>query len=190
VLRLGAAAAMPHELARAAGADGGVGPLVLFAAAAASDFFDGRLARLSRATAHGALLDTVADVAFVLGATGGGAALGLVPWAAPAAIAAAVAAYALASLRRSTREGAWRLARSRVGHAAGVVNYGLAGLVAGAVALPHPGWIPALGLASVVVVAVNAAAVLARWLPARQLAHGPAQEEEPDARIQHHERQV
>lgn len=191
VLRLGIAVVMPSELALAAAApEGSWRPLCLVAVAAATDFVDGRVARASHPTAHGALLDTTADVALVLGVTGAAAALGLVSWAAPAAIAAAVVAYALASLRRSTQAGAWRLARSRLGHAAGVANYGLAGLVAGAVALPHPGWRVALGLAGALVVALNAGAVLARILPARELARGAAQEEEADGGVQHHEREV
>jgi phosphatidylglycerophosphate synthase len=177
LLRLGAAVAMPREIAAAAASPGSWGPLCLFAIAATSDFLDGRLARATaRPTAHGALLDTAADVSFVLAATGGGAAIGLVPWAAPIAIVAAVAAYALASLRRSTHAGTWRLARSRVGHAAGVANYSLAGLIAGALALPHPAWALVLRVASLGVVALNVAAVVARVVPARELARGPAQE--------------
>ena len=77
LLRLGAAVALPSEIAEAAGApDASWGPLCLFAIAATSDFLDGRLARATaRPTAHGALLDTVADVSFVLAATGSGAAI-------------------------------------------------------------------------------------------------------------------
>ena len=178
LLRLGAAVAMPHEIAAAAAsASGDWGPVCLFAIAATTDFLDGRLARATaRPTAHGALLDTVADVSFVLAATGSGAAIGLVPWAAPLAIVAAVVSYALASLRRSTRAGAWRLSRSRIGHAGGVANYALAGLVTGALALPHPAWATILRVASLGVVALNVAAVVARLVPARELARGPAQE--------------
>ena len=178
LLRLGAAVATPREIAAAAASSSGDwGPLYLFAIAATSDFLDGRLARAtSRPTAHGALLDTGADVSFVLAATGSGAAIGLVPWAVPLAIVVAVAAYALASLRRSTQVGSWRLARSWVGHTGGVANYALAGLVAGAVALPHPAWGAVLRVASLGVVALNVAAVVARIAPARELARGPAQE--------------
>ena len=178
LLRLGAAVVLPGEIASAAAIPhGSWEPLCLFAIAATSDFVDGRLARATGGpTAHGALLDTVADVSFVLAATGGGAAIGLVPWAAPLAIVLAVAAYALTSLRRSLHVGSWRLARSRIGHAAGVANYALAGLVAGALALPHPAWGAVLRVASLVGVALNVAAVVARLVPARELARGPAQE--------------
>ena len=70
VARLAAAAAFPPALARAADRpDGGSTPLLLFLVAAATDFFDGRVARRSgEASRHGAMLDIGADVAFVLGA--------------------------------------------------------------------------------------------------------------------------
>ena len=105
------------------------------------DFLDGRIARAAAPgrRAHGAVLDNVADIAFVLAATGAGAALGLVPWAAPLAIARRrSAAYALASVRRTRAAAA--PARSRSGTRRGVANYALAGLVAGAVALPGAAW--------------------------------------------------
>ena len=125
VARLAAAAAFPPALARAADRpDGGSTPLLLFLVAAATDFFDGRVARRSgKASRHGALLDIGADVAFVLGAATSGAA---------------------------------------VGHAAGVGNYALAGLLAGVVALPRSGAARALDLASLLVIALNLAAVLDR----------------------------
>lgn len=162
LLRLVAAGAFPAALDRAVGAPaGGVAPFALVALAAASDYCDGLFARRSQTpTRHGAVLDTVADVAFVLAATGSGAALGLVPWAVPISIGVAVGAYALASLRRSTRRGAWQLARSRVGHAAGVCNYGLASLIAATVAMPQVGWSVVLEGASLAVIGVNLAAAL------------------------------
>src|SRR5512145_2187196 len=86
VVRLLLALAFPAVLARALGGAAPALPLALFTLAAASDFFDGILARRAgRPTRHGAVLDTVADVAFVLAATGAAAALGLVPTAVPAA---------------------------------------------------------------------------------------------------------
>jgi phosphatidylglycerophosphate synthase len=169
IARLAAAAVMPAALAGAV--DGSASrwlPAGLFAFAAASDFLDGRIARaVGRPTRYGAVLDNVADIAFVLAATGAGAAAHLVPWAVPAAIALAFAGYAAASARGRARGGAWDLARSRVGHAGGVLNYALAGLVAGAVALPGAAWASVLGVASALVIAVNLAAVLGRLLPRR-----------------------
>jgi phosphatidylglycerophosphate synthase len=166
LLRLGAAALLPATLARALEAPGGSWtPLALVTFAAGTDFVDGRLARRAGPTRHGAILDVAADVTFVLAATGGGASQGLVPWAAPLAIALAAGAYALASMRLSTGRQGFGLARSRVGHAAGVVNYGLAVLVAASVALPDGGWTTLLRAASVVVVAVNLAAVAERFVP-------------------------
>jgi phosphatidylglycerophosphate synthase len=151
-LRLVAAGLFPWALVAAPWA----APL-LFVVAAASDYLDGIVARRGRGpTAHGAILDNVADVAFVLAGTAAGARLGLVPVAVPVAIALAVAGYALASARRGTP------ARSALGHAAGVANYALAGLVAGAVAWPGRPWSVVLAGASAVVVALNLGAVLAR----------------------------
>lgn len=158
IVRLLAAAALPWAFER-----GGVAPLVLLTLAAATDFFDGILARRAGPTSYGAVLDNVADIAVVLAANGAAAARGLVPLAAPLAIALAFGAYALASVRRATV----RPARSRLGHTAGVLNYALALLAAGAVAVPSPAWDPALRVAALVVVATNLAAVLDRVVPFR-----------------------
>jgi phosphatidylglycerophosphate synthase len=168
LVRLAVALVFPAALARAAAAtDGSPTPLALFAVAAATDFFDGIVARRAGPTRHGAVLDTVADVAFVLAGTVGGAALGLLPWAAPAAVALAVASYVAASVSRSARRGRWGLARSRVGHAAGVANYALVGLAAGSVAIPGAAWPWLLRLGSLATVALNLGAVLDRLVPQR-----------------------
>jgi phosphatidylglycerophosphate synthase len=162
--RLAAAALAPGALANALDGTRSVWtPLALFGVAATSDFLDGRLARAAgRSTRHGAALDNAADIAFVLAATGAGAAHGLVSWAAPAAIATAFAAYVIASLTSAAAGAPRRRARSRIGHAGGVLNYTLAGLIAGAVAIPNDAWHVILAAASVLVIAVNLAAVLAR----------------------------
>ena len=161
-LRLVAAAFFPRALA-----EGGWLPVALVVLAAATDFTDGPVARRAgTASRHGALLDNVADVAFVLGGTAAGAALRLLPWAVPASIALAVAVYAIASLRLTASMGAARLARSPIGHAAGVVNYVVVAVVAGAVALPGAGWTALLAVAAVVGIAVNLAAIGERPLRA------------------------
>ena len=160
VVRLGAAGLLPGALLRPACR---WLPAALFAVAAATDFFDGVLARRGGGpTRHGAVLDNLADIAFVLAGTITGAALGLVPSAVPAAIALAFAAYLFASL------GGGRAARSPLGHAAGVLNYALTGAITAAVAMP--GHLAALVLetGSLIVVGVNLAAVLARLLPGRR----------------------
>jgi phosphatidylglycerophosphate synthase len=166
VLRLGLALAYPAALATAAPAERGAWtPLVLFGMAAASDFADGVIARRAgAASAHGAVLDVVADVAFVVGATAAAASLGLVWPLVPAAIAVSVAAYAIASVGRARRRRRVDLARSRLGHAAGVLNYALVGLVSGAVALPGPVWPVLLATGSALVVAANLGAVAARLI--------------------------
>src|SRR5262249_19930606 len=163
VVRLAVALGFPSALARAAAAPGGAWtPLALFVVAAATDFFDGRIARRAGGpTRHGAVLDTVADVAFVLAGTGAGAGLGLVSWVAPGGAGAARGGLGGASLSRRAR------ARSRTGHAAGVANYALVGFVAGSVALPGRAWPWLLGLGSAGVAGLNLVAVLERLRPAR-----------------------
>ncbi len=167
IVRLAVAATLPVTLTRAV--DGSRSrwlPLALVGLGATTDFFDGVLARhAGPPTRHGALLDNTADIALVLAGTGTGAALGLVPWAVPAAIAVAFAAYGVASIGTSARQGEVRLARSRVGHAAGICNYAIAGLIAGAVALPGAVWARVLVCASLAVIAVNLTAVLSRLRP-------------------------
>jgi phosphatidylglycerophosphate synthase len=160
--RLAAAALLPGALAQGlAGHRDRRLPLLLFALAAATDFLDGVVARRSRPTAHGAVLDNVADIAFVLAGTGTGAALGLLVPAVPLAIGVAFAAYALASLGRA----AGGPARSTLGHAAGVCNYGVTGLLAASVAIPSARWAAVLHVAGLAAVAVNLAAVLDRLVP-------------------------
>ena len=159
VVRLAAAAAFPAALARPAP---DAAALCLFALAAGTDFFDGIVARHAGATRHGAVLDVAADVAFVLAGTTSASVLGLVSPAVPLAIAASVTAFALAA-----RRGGGVRAKSVVGHAAGVLNYALVGLVAGAHWLPSSVWPRSLAVAGAGVVMVNLAAVLERWLPGR-----------------------
>lgn len=161
MLRLGAACVLPWALRAAVVGGGGWGPLVLATGGALTDFLDGPLARRQPPTRYGALLDNVADIALVLAGTGTAAELGMVPWAAPVAIALAFGAYALASTASREASG-WHPARSRLGHAAGVLNYALVLLVTGALALPRGPWPPILALASGAVIAVNLAAVGAR----------------------------
>jgi phosphatidylglycerophosphate synthase len=156
VVRLLAAACLPWAFGR-----GGVLPLVLLTLAAATDFFDGIVARRAGPTTYGAVLDNVADIAVVLAATGSAAALGLVPLVAPLAIVLAFGAYAVASVRRASSGPA----RSRLGHAAGVANYALALLAAGALAFPSPVWTAPLRTAGLAVAGLNLGAVLDRVVP-------------------------
>lgn len=149
--------------------EGGVLPLVAWGVAALTDYVDGPVSRRRPPTRHGPVLDTVADVLVVLGGLGAAAAAGLVSWLVPLAIAASVTAYVVASLRLSAGSATPRLARSRIGHWAGVVNYACLGLACGALAVPWSGWPALLALAGAVTAAWNVAAVAARVLP-RQLA--------------------
>lgn len=130
--RLVLAAVLPLALAA-----GGALPLVLWTLAAASDYADGPLARRSaQATARGMMLDNVADIAFVLGGLATAAALGLVPWLIPGTVMLSAVDYGRTLLEE--RRGVVRagLARSGVGHAAGVLNYACLGVVCGRLAVP------------------------------------------------------
>jgi len=166
LLRLTAAALLPQALLDAfADPHRGGLPLALFAVAAATDFLDGPVARRGTPTRHGAVLDNVADVAFVLAGTTTAAWAGRLSAMVPLAIAAAVLAYARASAGLSRRTRVVGLARSWIGHAAGVANYALVAGVAGAAAWPAVAWRPLLVAASVVVVCLNVTAALGHVVP-------------------------
>ena len=141
--------------------------LTVWAIAALSDFADGRVARRRGASARGAVLDVVADVAFVLGGLTAAAALGLVPLVTPLAVGCAVAAYALASARLTGGGTAVRLARSLLGHWAGIANWVCVGVVAGSVSWPGSAWATIVPLAGWATAALNVAAVVARARPDR-----------------------
>ena len=143
--------------------DGCKRPLIAFVLAVVFDWVDGPIARRAGAeTRHGALFDSGADVVFVLAASGAGAASGRLSWLVPIAIAAAATPYLVATLRRVRAHDPSPRAYSAVGHAAGVCNYALAGLLAGSVALPSTSWPAMLAGASVVVVFLNLTAALQR----------------------------
>lgn len=138
-------------------------PLVAWALAAVADFVDGPLARRAGApSAYGVLLDSGADIAFVVIALAAGAATGRLSWLVPAAIVCAATPYLVASLRGSRARDAPVRAFSRVGHWGGVCNYALAGLLAGSVALPGAIWSVLLPFGSGFVVVLNLAAVALR----------------------------
>jgi len=100
--------------------------VAVFASVAASDFFDGRLARrVGNPGLGGRVLDHGADILFVLSALLSYVARGLAPWWVPASIAAAFATYALGSWS----DGDHPLRPSRIGHTGGVLNYGLIGVL-------------------------------------------------------------
>lgn len=158
LVRFVVAVLMPVAILR-----GGVGPALLWVVAAASDFVDGPVARRwGGPSRHGAIADPVADVAFVLATFVTLAAVGHVAWLVPGAILGSVAAYAVATLRESRARRDVRVARSRVGHAAGVVNYAAAGVAVAAIAWPASIAAAALPPASALVVLVNVAAVVER----------------------------
>ena len=156
-MRLVLAVAMPSLMAR-----GGLLPLAAWCAAALSDYVDGPIARSrGAASLRGAVLDNVADVTFVLLGLTAAVTLELVPWIVPASIGLSAGAYAAASVR--SRVTAPTLARSRLGHWAGVLNYACLGIVTGAVAYPAAAWSGVLTGASFLTAGVNLAAVAMRF---------------------------
>jgi phosphatidylglycerophosphate synthase len=158
VLRLGLAVVFACALP-----GGGWTPLDVFGLATASDYVDGPLARRAGGpSAYGVLLDSGADIAFVLLALSSGVALGRLSWIVPLAIACSAGPYLVATLRRSRDVGAPVRAYSAVGHWAGVCNSALVGLLAGSVALPGAAWGALLPFGSAVVVALNVAAMALR----------------------------
>jgi phosphatidylglycerophosphate synthase len=160
LLRLAVAGVFPFALLR-----GGGVPAVLWVVAATSDYLDGPLARWAGvATWRGAVLDNVADIAFVLGGLTTAAALGLVPWIVPEAILLAVVDYARASFETKSHDPAGSLARSRTGHAAGVINYACLGMVCVGVAWPDGVPVMAPPIVELVTVATNVGAVVIRIL--------------------------
>ena len=125
---------LPFVLAFASGVRGhrgaGVAAGLLFAIVAASDYFDGPLARRAgRASDRGRILDNAADILFVEGALIAAVVLGLTPWWVPASIAAAFSFYVIDSWRRTRDAPRPALIASRVGHWGGVCNYVLVGVL-------------------------------------------------------------
>jgi len=152
---------------------GGIAPVGLWLIAIGTDFFDGRVARRRGvSSAHGAVLDPIADVTVVLGALGALAAQGRIAWVAPLSVLASVVAYVAATVRASQGTDTVRVARSRVGHAAGVVNYAGVGVLLATVAWPSAAE-PLLGTGvCVAIVAANLGAIAERSLRA-QLSRRP-----------------
>jgi phosphatidylglycerophosphate synthase len=158
VMRLGLAVAFACTFP-----GGGWTPLVVFGLATASDYVDGPLARRAGGpSTYGVLLDSGADIAFVLLALSSGVAMGRLPWIVPAVIACSAAPYLVATLQRSRAVGTPVRAYTTVGHWAGVCNYALVGLLAGSVALPSAAWRVILTTGSAAVVALNLTAVALR----------------------------
>jgi phosphatidylglycerophosphate synthase len=102
--------------------------VVVFAAIAASDVVDGRLARRWGSESNsGRTFDHLADICFIQAALWTYTRLGLVPWWVPAGIAASFAFYVVDSWSRPRARGT--LTGSRLGHLGGVCNYVLIGVL-------------------------------------------------------------
>jgi phosphatidylglycerophosphate synthase len=102
--------------------------VIVFAAVAASDVIDGRLARRwGSASGGGRTFDHLADIGFILAALSTYTLLRLVPWWVPAAIATSFGFYVIDSWSRQLARGS--LIGSGVGHVGGVCNYVLIGVL-------------------------------------------------------------
>jgi CDP-diacylglycerol--glycerol-3-phosphate 3-phosphatidyltransferase len=103
---------------------------VTFALVAASDYFDGPLARRAgRASERGRRWDSWADIVFLETALVAAVALGLTPWWVPASIAASFGWYVIDSWWRTRDTRRPALVASRLGHFGGVCNYVLVGVL-------------------------------------------------------------
>lgn len=125
---------LPFSWAFAAGVRGNAGAGVaagaLFALVAASDYFDGPLARRAgRASDRGRSWDNWADIAFLEGSLITAVAVGIAPWWVPASIGASFGYYVVDSWRRTREASRPRLVASRLGHLGGVCNYVLVGVL-------------------------------------------------------------
>jgi phosphatidylglycerophosphate synthase len=107
----------------------GVLAVIAFAVAAASDVWDGRVARrFGSASSSGRVFDHIADIGFVLAALSTYVALGTAPWWVPAAVAVAFGWYAV-SVWILPQNGRANPVGSRIGHLGGVCNYVLIGIL-------------------------------------------------------------
>jgi phosphatidylglycerophosphate synthase len=127
---------VPFVVACEAALSGGNGltrilPAVIFAVAAATDFFDGRVARRAgTASGRGQLFDHVTDVVFIGTGLVFFASAGRLSWWVPAAVGGAIMTYAHALWHDGREARDPSAARSTIGHAAGVLNYALVGVLA------------------------------------------------------------
>ncbi len=111
------------------GAASGVTAVGVFALIAASDVLDGWAARRYAADSRaGRTFDHFADICFLTTALSTYALLGSIPWWVPAAVAGSFCVYVIDSWSRADTYAAG-LIGSRAGHAAGVLNYTLVGIL-------------------------------------------------------------
>jgi len=155
----------------------GVLAVGVFAVVAASDVWDGRLARRWGGDSRsGRLFDHFADIGFLLSALIAYVHVGIIAWWVPAVIAASFAFYVVDS-RWRTVAGPLSLVGSHIGHVGGICNYVLVGVLAcnnsAGIGLLSPGFLTALCW---LVPVYSAAAVAARLLASaeRTAAMNPA----------------
>ncbi len=111
------------------------------------------------------MLDHVADISFILCALAAYVSRGVAPWWVPAAIAASFAVYVGDSWWQGGRVRP-TLIGSRIGHTAGVLNYGLIGVLVGNESVGLH-WLPApvMHVLYLLVPLYSSAAIATRLLP-------------------------
>jgi len=112
-----------HDIGR------GILAVLVFAFIAASDVVDGRLARrFGTASRAGLIFDHLSDIGFILIALSTYVTLGILPWWVPAAVVITFGTYAVNAWLLPTGKPPNAVAR-RIGHAGGVCNYVLIGIL-------------------------------------------------------------
>lgn len=161
-LRVLLAPVLAWELGRPR-AEVGWAAFAIYAAAAASDYVDGVLARSAgTASRRGRVFDHAADALLLFPAFLALAVERRLPWILPWTAILAFALYVLDGRRRT---GAWaglELTGTRSGALGGVLNYGVAGAATAAVALDHAAIDAAIYTVAFAIAGVNGAAVLER----------------------------
>jgi len=135
----------------------------------ATDLFDGWVARQKgTASGRGQLFDHGADVLFIGSSLVLFAAKQRVSWWIPVAVTGAVVSYARDLWRDARCAAGVQVGRSALGHAAGVANYTLVGLLATDVSLPGavPDWL--VRMVARLTAGMNALAVTGRMWPRRR----------------------
>jgi phosphatidylglycerophosphate synthase len=107
-------------------------PGLLFVVIAFSDVLDGLVARaVGQVSQAGRVFDHFTDVTFILSSLLLFVEQGAAPWWVPAAVGASFAVYAADSRSRQGGVGPLDLHGSRIGHAGGIVNYVVVGILVG-----------------------------------------------------------
>jgi phosphatidylglycerophosphate synthase len=183
-LRVLLAPVLAWQLALPRGRAGWV-PLVVYLLAAATDYIDGVVARATgSASRQGRVFDHGADALLLFPAFIVLAMQQRLPFVLPLAAVTAFTLYVVDGWRRGGSLGTIELTGSRSGAVGGVLNYGIAGAAAAAVALDSSALDRVVYAAAFAIAAVNAMAALERLVQLLTSARGSlvAEREAPASR--------